>query len=1218
MSRKLILFLLLGFLPIFLQSQELVWMYKMGGTSADVGTAITLDNNQSVLDVTNFSGSVTVSGIISYTSRGSQDIVLRKSSASGIYQWSFQIGSKSMDTGYDITTDSEGNGYIIGTFSDSLFLNNTFLLKGDNVSLSSFIIKFNSNGGLIWSTRLVSDVAIIAKTITRSQNSEMIISGIFEGNVSFGAGVSIQGKGGGDCFLIKINGGDGTSHFALHYGGHDNETVDHHFTDNQGNFYLVGEYRQNVDFDPGPGTEARTSNGMSDGYILKLSPVGKFVWVRTLGGTGLDQAASVATDGQRNVVVTGSFSANVQFSQGGMPSASKGGTDMFLLKMDENGNTLWNNTFGDTLNDAGTRVLVNANGIIYLVGNFRLRVDFNPSQQFNNSSESMGGTDGFIGLFNQDGSYNEHFTIGGMANEQINDIALKSNGELISVGGFGVNVDFDPSSSEAIIFSTGGIDGFVWNTFVCVNPYIKSVKAFKPVVCHDENILIQILEGYLNSATQWSWQRGSCNSITFASGNFLSIPIDTSTSFYVKGFGGCVTNDECKKIDIKVFKDSLVYNDVNLCQGDTLKVGNSRYTAAGTYTDSLLSVSGCDSIVFTEIFLYPKYFSSQSLEICDGDTVWVGDTPLTFAGTFSNVFPSIYGCDSIIVTNLNVLPTSVQNAEAIICKGESVTIGSETYTDTGTYFQTSVSTNGCEDILIVKVTSLETEFAGFANICEGESVKVGNSTYTQSGVYVDSLVSSFGCDSIITTTVVSRPNPEVYFEYSLCQGDSLVIGNHVHFNSGIFTDTLPTIFGCDSIIVIDINVLPVPPVTDQSLKICEGQSVSVGPRKYTTQGTYRDTLQSANGCDSIVITRLQVFKKNYSQQAFICNGETYTVGGMSFTSSGTYNINLKNNAGCDSIIMLTLNVENEKFFNQTKKICPGNVVVVGGNSYNQPGVYKDTLNTALGCDSIVTTTLIYNHVFVPVNRSICQGSFVVINSKVYNTAGNFTDVIIKPDGCDSTLNITIKVNPVYEVDTLFEICKGESVTVGTSTYFNPGKYTEILSTVGGCDSTVHFEIQVVNFVPVFFTVKDTLRAFNIPGAQYQWHECINNEKVPILGATQSFFPLFKSGSYALSITYRGCTYISSCEYETLTATGEPIDELPFVLSPNPANSFVEIKSSIAGEFVLRSADGKVAVAVYLPQGTNRIDVSTLPAGIYIAAFRNKKTIRSQILVIGPR
>ncbi len=1202
---KIVLCLFIAcFSGVYLYAQELKWVYKIGGTTAEYGSAISIDSDQNMYDITNFMGSVVVGPNINYTSFGAEDILLRKSTSLGILQWVKQIGSKGQDLGYDVATDSDKNIYVVGTFTDSLFIDQQFVLSGNQSRTISFILKLSPEGTLLWIKKMDSDVSLNIRSVSAGLPDELVVSGSFEGNAFFGIGFTSGSNGGHDIFVAKLNSSTGNPIFLRRIGGTDQEFVAQHTRDNMNNIYLTGDFRQALDFDPGPGEAIFDVKGLTDAFVLKLSSAGTFQWVRTVGGIGLDYGQSIATDAQRNVIFTGRFSETVGFGNTTQVLQSKGGTDIFLAKLNENGGTEWVEGFGDINNDLGNRVIVNTNGIIYLAGIFRGKVDFNPSFQFNNSTESHGGADGFIGLYNQDGSYNEHFTLGGIANEQMNDLVLKNNGEVISTGGFGAIVDFDPGSSEVNIFSTGGLDAFLWNTFVCVNPYIKDLRVVKSEICLGEKILIQIAEGYLNSATQWSWQRDSCNNITFASGNFLNIPVEKNTSLFVKGFGGCVVNDECKKIDIRVFTDSLKYQQIDLCQGDTIRVGNNKYTAAGVFIDSLTSVSGCDSVVVTEISLFPKYFATQSFQICPGDTVRVGNTNYTFSGTFTNVFSSVHGCDSVIVTTINVLPTIIDNAEAIICEGESITIGNETYSASGTYIQSSEGENGCEDILIVKITALKVNFSQQVQICEGDSLKVGIKYYKTTGFYTDQLVSSYGCDSIISTQLTVIPHTSFNQEFSLCQGDSIKVGQKVYKNTGNFIDTLVNVNGCDSIVFTDIRVYPLPALVSQEFRICEGDSIVVGTKIYKTDGLYRDTLASINGCDSIIVTTLKVDQKLYFGQSEICRGDSIVIAGNSLSNSGVYTFNLVNNYGCDSIITYALTV-NEHFQKSNEyRICPGDSVSVGSSVFKYPGNYSDTLHTSKGCDSILNSIIIWNHVDKNLSFAVCKGQGITVNGKLYKEAGFFRDTLLKSDGCDSILNITIIVHPNFVTDTLFEICKGESVTVGTGTYFNSGKFAEILESVNGCDSLVNFEIKIINFVPVFFGVRDTLKAFKIVGAEYQWYECINGEKVPYFGAVQSEFPLFKSGKYALSITFKGCTYFSDCLEFIVSGTGSvPVSNFSFY--PNPVSDEIRVHIPESGWIKIRDAAGKLMYTLKASEGELVLNVAEYISGLYYLEFQNK-------------
>lgn len=1196
----------LFFTAFALQAQELKWIYKIGGTTAEYGTGVVVDRDQNIYDITNFMGTVSVAPMVTYTSKGEEDVLIRKSTSLGILQWFRQLNSKFQVLANDIAVDNQNNIYVTGTFQDSLYLGNDFLMDAPKLQTFSFLIKLNPSGNLLWARKYSSTISVTARSLTVDAPEDLILSGTFEGNAFFGSGFPGFSSGANDVFVMKINGQTGNPTFIRRIGGADHDYVLSHAVDAQGNIYLTGDFRAEMDVDPSATVVNVAPIGLTDIFLIKLSPSGNYVWNKTYGSVGVDYGQAVTVDLDNNVILTGRFSENISFGSVAQARTSRGGTDIFLMKLNPSGNTLWVNAFGDTQNDFGMHLTTNKNGIIYFGGTFRGRVDFDPSN-FSTNTDANGGSDIILALYNQDGTYNDHFTLGGIANEQIGGIALKSNGELISTGGFGAIADFDPSSNEVNIFSNGGLDAFLWNTFVCVNPYLKTLRVEKSILCPGDKVLIQVEEGYLNDATQWSWQRNSCNNITFASGDFLNVDVKVNTTFFAKGFGGCVINDQCKSVDIKVFKDSLIYQDIDLCQGDTLRVGNSRYTSNGAYVDTLASVSGCDSVVFTEIRVLPSYRITQNVSICNGDTVKVGNFRYTLAGTYVAPLVTKQGCDSIVTTILTVLPSLIENAEGIICKGDSIIFNNIKYKDPGVYIQSSTGANGCTDLLIITIKVLETAFDTQVQICAGDSLRVGNSIYKTAGTYTDRLISTKGCDSIITT-FLSVLNPSSFVqELNLCKGDSIKIGKNVYKNPGFYTDTLVNKVGCDSVLLTRIRLLDVPAPKIQNVAICEGDSLKVGPKFYKLAGTYIDTIQSTNGCDSMITTLLQVYPKVYSIDRTICEGEQVKIGNQTFTKTGIFSVLLKNTIGCDSIVQLILNVNPSKTTNQQFKICNGESIKVGNNFYGKTGTYRDTLLTKLGCDSIITTIIEINNVIKNLKYDLCQGESVTINNKKYSLTGIFRDTIRKPDGCDSVLNISLTVNAKYTIDTIFGICKGGSIKVGNSTYFNAGKYTEYLISSKGCDSLINFEVQIINFVPIFSVSRDTLKTFKVDGAQYQWFICQGTERIPIFGAVKSEFAPMSSGRYSLSITFKGCTYFSDCMSVTLSSTYDEL-EGAIQIFPNPVVDVLHITTTDIGQIKIYSTSGVFLMAKDVVSGDQNIDISSLVSGTYFIIFQTKQHI----------
>ncbi|MBK7428113.1 MAG: hypothetical protein IPI60_14350, partial [Saprospiraceae bacterium] len=295
----------------------------------------------------------------------------------------------------------------------------------------------------------------------------------------------------------------------------------------------------------------------------------------------------------------------------------------------------------------------------------------------------------------------------------------------------------------------------------------------------------------------------------------------------------------------------------------------------------------------------------------------------------------------------------------------------------------------------------------------------------------------------------------------ICDGDSYTVGSSVYTTSGSYTDILPDINGCDSTVFLNLTVHPLFE-TVLNEEICDGDSYTVGTSFYTTSGTYTDILPDVNGCDSTVILTLTVhplFETVLNEE--ICEDDNFTVGTSIYTISGTYTDILPDINGCDSTVILNLTVHPlfETVLNE--EICDGNSYTVGASVYTTSGTYTDILPDVNGCDSTVILNLTVHPLFeTVVNEEICDGDSYTIGSSVYTTSGTYTDILTDVHGCDSTVILNLTVHPLFETLLNEEICDGDSYTVGTSIYTSSGTYTDILPDVNGCDSTVILNLTV--------------------------------------------------------------------------------------------------------------------------------------------------------------
>ncbi len=200
-----------------------------------------------------------------------------------------------------------------------------------------------------------------------------------------------------------------------------------------------------------------------------------------------------------------------------------------------------------------------------------------------------------------------------------------------------------------------------------------------------------------------------------------------------------------------------------------------------------------------------------------------------------------------------------------------------------------------------------------------------------------------------------------------------------------------------------------------------------------------------------------------SQSISVCFGETLTVGASVYSQSGTYTNTLTAQNGCDSVVTTHLIVRPLINSSQSFTICNGESITVGTNTYNATGTYTDIFTAIDGCDSVVTTTILVNPTYV-INQSIqlCFGETLTVGTTTYATSGNYTNVLQSVNGCDSTVNTNLTVLPYYHSTQNVTLCFGETYTIGDSVYSQSGTYTTVLQNQNGCDSTVTTNLTIRN------------------------------------------------------------------------------------------------------------------------------------------------------------
>ncbi|MFT6019674.1 MAG: gliding motility-associated-like protein [Saprospiraceae bacterium] len=416
-----------------------------------------------------------------------------------------------------------------------------------------------------------------------------------------------------------------------------------------------------------------------------------------------------------------------------------------------------------------------------------------------------------------------------------------------------------------------------------------------------------------------------------------------------------------------------------LCAGESIVIGGVNFDVSGPYSITIDAFNGCDSVVFGIVEVLPPLASTTDTMICAGQTVTVGNDMYSVSGMYQDVLTTVDGCDSIVTINLTVTSdltiTATQTVEASnfqVADGEAMLVasggaGGFTYEwsdgQTGTtatnlegginYCVTVTDAIGCtaEDcVLILFPSNIATTIEDVLLDCPGYtdgvlnlSVANGAAPYDYSwenlanptvngagtiateggvaminglaaGTYGFTISDAFG----LTIAIANVTEPAAIFTSlnpTLCNGGILSVGMSNYNVSGLFSQTLTSYLGCDSIVSGMLTILdPIGTVLEETL--CFGETLTVGNTDYNASGPINETILSFNGCDSTIIGNVNISPQNITQlDATLCFGESIIIDGITYDQTNSFSIITTAFNLCDSLINVNLIIQTDVISN---------------------------------------------------------------------------------------------------------------------------------------------------------------------------------------------------------------------------------------------------------------------------------------------------------------
>jgi Secretion system C-terminal sorting domain/Beta-propeller repeat len=320
----------------------------------------------------------------------------------------------------------------------------------------------------------VSAQKVVIKTTVKDDAGNVYSIGSFSGTVDFDPGPSVYNltciTNSKDAFVTKLD-ALGNFVWAKRFGGNtdiftDDATGFSIAVDALGNVIVAGSFIGDIDLNPdNVAVSNYTAVGATDIFLVKLNSAGTLVWSKQIGGSGSDFANEITTDLNNNILIVGGYNSTVDFDpNAGVSNITAAGlTDIFIEKIDANGNFVFAKSIGGSGSDYAYSIALDSYANIYTAGSFSTTADFDPSVSTSSTLTAVAGPDIYVNKLDAAGNFMWARGFGGNVSifqDVANDIAVDVNGNVYITGTFkGANVDFDPGIGTLLISSTGSVSG---------------------------------------------------------------------------------------------------------------------------------------------------------------------------------------------------------------------------------------------------------------------------------------------------------------------------------------------------------------------------------------------------------------------------------------------------------------------------------------------------------------------------------------------------------------------------------------------------------------------------------------------------------------------------------------------------------------------------------------------------------------------------------------
>lgn len=312
----------------------IIWQHPFGGSAGEyfrdviavpeggyIAVGITQSNDGDVTNLRDANG----------------DLWVVRFDENGNLLWQQTYGGTRSDQGYSIVNAS-GGGFVIAGITQSADGQVTGKHSPSTLNNDYWIIKIDASGTLLWQRSLGGSLSDNPSAVAATADGGYVVTGSTESNDG-----DVSGNHGFyDFWVVRLD-ASGSLLWQKALGGSQNDAFaySHDLTITADGSIVIAGTTASSD------GNVTINHGNSDVWVFKLDPAGNLLWEKTFGGNGREEATGITPAYNGGFIVA----ANTDSNNSGNVSGNHGSSDVWIVGLDNNGNLLWQKTFGGSQGD---------------------------------------------------------------------------------------------------------------------------------------------------------------------------------------------------------------------------------------------------------------------------------------------------------------------------------------------------------------------------------------------------------------------------------------------------------------------------------------------------------------------------------------------------------------------------------------------------------------------------------------------------------------------------------------------------------------------------------------------------------------------------------------------------------------------------------------------------------------------------------------------------